>query len=652
MKSAPFYAALLAAQQHLAVDPSEAERRAKAILKAAPKMPAATLILAQARRRRGDADGARALLAPLAREWPRDALIQYELGESLVALGRGDSAIAALRKAVTARPDFGLAWRVLADQLFAAGDRAGADEAYGCYFSAPIDEPALIQASQALSGGRLEEAEGKLSAILHDRPHEVRALAMLGEAYLKQRRYLEALGPLSRCLQRRPGHTGVVHGLCHALIGLGLYDEAIAPLEDLVRKTPDSVDLRALLGTCASSLGDQDRAITLFQHTLADAPRKAHVWMLLGTSLKAVGRTDEAVAAFRRAIEVGPDHAEAWFMLGELKTLRYTADDRAALRRLAEDLAVKGRDRVFIHFALARALEDDGAYEDAFAQYAAGAGLNRSLHPYDSEEFAARRRADEALFSAEFFASRAEGGDPSPAPIFIVGLPRSGSTLVEQILSSHSAVEGTMELPYLPRIASEFFGGKIAALSSAERTAQGEIYLAKAARHRRRDRPFFIDKAPANFQNIGLIQLVLPNAKIIDVRRHPLGSGVSLFRQLFRSPGGFSCDLADIGRHYRDYLGLMRHFDRVLPGRIHQVIYEDLVADPEAEIRHLLAYCGLPFEEACLRFHETRRPVMTPSSEQVRRPITKEGLEYWRRYEPWLAPLKVALGQALEAWRE
>jgi predicted Zn-dependent protease len=248
MKSAPFYEALLTAQQRLALDPSEAGRRAKAILKAAPKMPAAPLILAQARRRLGDADGARALLAPLAREWPGDALIQYELGEALVALGRRDSAVAPLRKAVTARPDFGLAWRTLADQLFAAGDSAGADEAYGRYFSAPIEEPALIQASQALAAGRLEEAEGRLSAILHDRPHEVRALAMLGEAYLKQRRYGEAVGLLSRCLQRRPGHSGVAHGLCHALVGLGLNDEAIGPLEDLVRRTPDNPDLRALLG--------------------------------------------------------------------------------------------------------------------------------------------------------------------------------------------------------------------------------------------------------------------------------------------------------------------------------------------------------------------------------------------------------------------
>jgi tetratricopeptide (TPR) repeat protein len=288
--------------------------------------------------------------------------------------------------------------------------------------------------------------------------------------------------------------------------------------------------------------------------------------MLLGTSLKAVGRTDEAVAAFRRAIEVGPDHSEAWFMLGEMKTVPYTADDRAALQRLAADSAVKGRDRVFIHFALARSLEDDSAYADAFAHYASGAGLSRSQQPYDPEEFAARRRADEALFTSDFFGSRAEGGDPGSAPIFIVGLPRSGSTLVEQILSSHTAVEGTMELPYLPRIASELSDGRIPALSPAERTAQGEIYLAKAARHRRTDRPFFIDKAPDNFQNIGLIRLILPNAKIIDVRRNPLASGVSLFRQLFRSPGGFTCDLTDIGRRYRDYLDLMRHFDRVRRG--------------------------------------------------------------------------------------
>jgi hypothetical protein len=315
------------------------------------------------------------------------------------------------------------------------------------------------------------------------------------------------------------------------------------------------------------------------------------------------------------------------------------------------DLA--GEDRLHLHFALGKALEDRGEADAAFAQYPAGARRRRQDQPYDPDALTAFVRRSTRLFTKAFLAARAGGGSSSPAPIFIVGLPRSGSTLIEQILASHSAVEGTMELPDIGYLAGGVTGYPegLAALPPAALAALGDAFVGGAEIHRKLGRPCFIDKMPNNFQHVGFIHLILPRATIIDARRHPLGAGFSAFKQLFARGQAFSDDLGDIGRYYRDYVELMAHFDDVMPGRVHRVIYEDLVEDTEGEVRRLLNHCGLPFEAACLRFHETDRPVRTVSSEQVRRPIYREGLDQWRRYEAHLGPLAEALGPALEGWR-
>jgi hypothetical protein len=313
-------------------------------------------------------------------------------------------------------------------------------------------------------------------------------------------------------------------------------------------------------------------------------------------------------------------------------------------------------DRLHLRFALGKALEDRGDFAGSFKHYSEGARLRRGELHYDADQTSEETRRSQALFTQDFFALRADGGATSSAPIFIVGLPRSGSTLVEQILSSHSSVEGTMELPDLPRIArtigrdGDYFD-RLAALTPDERTLLGEEFLSAARVHRKLGRPFFIDKMPNNCRHIGLIHLILPRATIIDARRHPMAACFSAFKQHFARGQGFSYDLADLGRYYRDYVTLMDHVDAVLPGRIHRVIYEDIVDGMEAEVRRLLDHCELPFEEACLRFHENVRAVRTASSEQVRRPIYREGLEHWRNYAPWLSPLSVALGPTLETWR-
>ena len=315
-----------------------------------------------------------------------------------------------------------------------------------------------------------------------------------------------------------------------------------------------------------------------------------------------------------------------------------------------------------LHYALGKACEDRRAYPDAFDHFAQGAAVRRAQLAYDAGAASEQTRRSMALFSENFFAERTDGGSDDDAPIFIVGLPRSGSTLIEQILASHSAVEGTMELPDIGVIAQTLRGIKrdgparrypeaAADLDAATRTALGDRYIAQTRIHRLKGRRFFIDKMPNNFHNIGLIHLILPRAKIIDARRHPMGTCFSAFKQHFAQGQGFSYDLADLGRYYTDYAALMAHYDAVLPGRVHRVIYEDMVNDTEAEVRRLLDYCGLPFEAGCLDFHQNDRAVRTVSSEQVRRPIFRDGLEQWRQYEEWLEPLKTALGPTLEDWR-
>jgi hypothetical protein len=315
-------------------------------------------------------------------------------------------------------------------------------------------------------------------------------------------------------------------------------------------------------------------------------------------------------------------------------------------------------DRWHLHFALGKALEDEARYGESFGHYSEGNRLRRLALDYEADDITDHVQRSCAFFTREFFAERSGWGSSAPDPIFIVGLPRAGSTLIEQILASHSQVEGTMELPDIVSIARRL-GGKLrrsdhsaypellAELDSAAVRALGEEYLARTCIHRRLGKPFFVDKMPNNFAHAGLIHLILPKAKIIDARRHPLACSFALFKQHFARGQGFSYALDDIARYYTDYAALMAHFDSVLPTCIHRVFYERLVEDVEGEVRRLLAYCGLPFEESCLRFYENARPVRTASSEQVRLPVFTDSLVQWRHYEQWLAPLKTALALVL-----
>ena len=637
----------------LAEDPSGAARRAEAILRIAPADPRAALILASARRRLGDAPGARALLEPLAKAYPGAALTAYELGLTLAAMGETEPAIASLRRAVSLKPDLADAWRALGDQLFAHGDAAGAEAAFAQHLRASVSDPALKGAAEHLFHGRLDAAEKSLGAHLSAHPDDVVALHMLAEARLRRGRDGEAEVLLARAVEIDPSFDGARFDYANVLFRRQKGAEAMAQLEPLLRGQPDNAAYRNLMAACQALTGEHERAVAGYRTLLTTFEGQPKIWLNLGHAQRTVGRPVEAAAAYKRAIELAPGLGEAYWSLANLKVASFTPDEEGAMSGQLERNDLPRDDRLHLHFALGKALEDRGQAQDAFAHYAAGARLRREDETYDAEAVTAFSRRSMRLFTKRFFADRAEAGSASDAPIFIVGLPRSGSTLVEQILASHSAVEGTMELPDIGYLTGALKGypQSLTALDPAALAALGDAYIERTAIHRKLGRPHFIDKMPNNFHHIGFIHLVLPRARIIDVRRHPMGACFSAYKQLFARGQAFSYDLADLGRYYRDYVALMAHFDQVLPGRVHRVLYEDLVEDTEGVVRRLLEHCRLPFEAACLEFHKNDRPVRTVSSEQVRQPIYRQGLDQWRSYGAKLGPLKAALGPALDTWR-
>jgi Flp pilus assembly protein TadD len=664
MRGAPARSLTVAVEQAaalLASAPADAERGARAVLKATPHDPRAALILASARRRQGDPAGALGLLAPLARAFPRAANTHCELGLTLLALGETAPAAAALRQATALNRELPEAWRALGDLLFRAGDLTGADAAYAEHGRAAVQDPRLKPAAEALFEGRLADAETRLRAHLKTRPRDGVALHLLAKAYLQRERCADAEVLLAQALELDRGFDGARFDYARALFQQQKAAMALAQIEPLLARAPREPAYRNLYAAALALLGEDARALEIQQALVAEFPAQPKVWLNSGHALRTIGRREAAMQAYRRALALQPGLGEAWWGLANLKVAAFTPEDVTAMsvalqrRDLAED------DRLHLNFALGKALEDADEYAASFRRYAEGCRLRRARTAYDAAAVTAQVVRAKALFDRDFLASRRGAGTPDPVPIFIVGLPRSGSTLIEQILASHSRVEGTMELPHLGWLAraldaeAQGSGGSypevLAGLAPSRLAALGEAYLEGVRAHRKLGRPCFVDKMPNNFQHVGLIRLILPKARIIDARRHPLGACFSAFKQHFAQGQAFTYDLGDLGRYYRDYVELMDHFDAVAPGAVHRVIYEDLVEDAETQVRRLLDHCGLPFEAACLRFYDNDRAVRTVSSEQVRRPIYREGLERWRAYEPWLGELKAALGPALQTWR-
>ena len=653
-------AALAHAAHLLKTRPDLAVRQVQEILDAVPGDPRALLVLGMAMRRGGDAAGARAVLEPLARAQPRSAQTHFEWAMVLASAGETLAAVAALRHALGLKRDMPEGWRALGDLLRATGDEVGADGAYAQLIRASVNDPRLMTAADALCDDKLDVAEHWLREHLRAHPTDVAALRMLAETGTRLGRYGDAEALLLRCLALAPSFSGARYNLAIVLYRQQKAADALPHVEALLAEDAAEPSYRNLLAACLGLVGDYQRAIDVYAAVLTDFPDQPKVWLSYGHALKTAGRRDDAIAAYDRCIALAPQLGETYWSLANLKTVPFSPDQERAMRAGLARVGADVEDRLHLHYALGKASEDAGDYAASFEHYAQGARLRREDVPYDADLTTSQMRRAKALFTTPFFAARAGRGSPAPDPIFVVGLPRSGSTLIEQILASHSAVEGTMELPEIVAVArdlgrsdgkGEAYPEALGDLSPDDLAALGEGFIARTRIHRKLGRPFFIDKMPNNFQHLGLIKLILPHAKIIDARRHPMGACFSAFKQHFARGQAFSYDLTDLGRYYADYVEIMRRYDMVIPGAVHRVIYEDVVENTEAEVRRLLAYCGLPFEDGCLRFYDNARAVRTASSEQVRKPIFREGLEQWRNFEPWLGPLKTALGETLEDWR-
>jgi tetratricopeptide (TPR) repeat protein len=653
--------ALAHAARMLESHPDITAEQAAEVLKVVPGHPVATLLLGAGRRAMGDAAGALPLVEPLVKAHPQWPTPHYELGLVLGALGRGEAAIEELRQAVALKADMPAAWRALGDHLTAIGDTDGADAAYAQNIKYSTRDPRLMEAGAHLCEGRIAPAEALLREHLKQHPTDVAAIRMLAEVAARLGRYGDAENLLTRCLELAPSFTAARHNYAVVLHRQHKVGDALTEIERALAAEPRNPGYRNLKAAILSRIGEQDASISVYGDVLADYPRQPKVWMSYGHALKTAGRQKESIDAYRKAIELAPNLGEAYWSLANLKKFRFTAQDVAAMRAQLERADLQPEDRLHFDFALGKAMEDEGAYEESFRHYEKGNAVRLEAFGYEADDVTEHMRRSQATLTPEFFAERAGVGCPAPDPIFIVGLPRAGSTLIEQILSSHSQVEGTMELPDVIAMARSLGGRKtkreksrypevLASLDAKDFRALGERFLASTRIQRKTPAPFFIDKMPNNFAHIGLIHLMLPNAKIIDARRHPLGCCFSNFKQQFARGQNYTYSLEDIGRYYRDYVELMAHYDGVLPGRIHRVFYESMIEDTEGEVRRLLAYCNLPFEEACLRFYENERAVRTASSEQVRSPIYREGLDQWRHFEPWLDPLKAALGPVLAAY--
>lgn len=642
-------------------NPVLAAEQAAEILKAVPGHPLATLLLGVARRCSGDPAAALEVLGPLAELHPQWALAQVELALALSGLQRSAAAIAALQRAVTLKPDMPDAWRALGDELTTVGDFAGADSAYAQNIRASTKDERLLTAAAALCENNIPQAEALLRAHLKKHPTDVAALRMLAEVAARLRRYADAETLLARCLELAPSFTAARHQHAIVLHRQNKPAAALRAVNDLLEQEPRNPGYNNLKAAILARIGELQESIEIYADVLAEYPAQPKIWLSYGHALKTHGRESDSIEAYRKSVELEPSLGEAYWSLANLKTVRFNENEINAMRLQLERPHLTVDDKLHLHFALGKALEDQGDYAASFEHYAVGNELRRGQMDYRADEMSTHVARVKSLFSAQFFADRKGYGAAAPDPIFIVGLPRAGSTLLEQILSSHSRVEGTMELPDISGLARSLFDrGKksgspgysavLATLDADQCRELGERYLSQTRVQRKTAAPFFIDKMPNNFAHIDLIQLALPQAKIIDARRHPLGCCFSGFKQHFARGQGFTYSLADIGRYYRDYVELMAFFDEVLPGRVHRVIYEAMIDDTEGEIRSLLQYCGLPFEENCLRFFETERDVRTASSQQVRKPIFREGVDHWRHYEPWLDPLKKSLGIVLERY--
>jgi len=569
--------------------------------------------------------------------------------------GRLENAREALKRVLHEMPELQEAWVAFAAVLV---DLQKYEDARFAFERARLLDPQLERidaATAALLAADRRRAEEVFREVLKADASHVAALCGLAAVALSAGNHKDSERLLRHALRQSPHSPLAQRGLSNTLLSAGRLEEAETTMRKLLRLEPENPQNWIALGAVYTRLLRQSEALEAFEEAVRLKPQEVRLRLSIGHLNKTLGRREACERAYHECLRMNPDFGEAYWSLADLKNYTFNDDEVAAMSRLLERPAHDADNTAQVHFALGRALEQRQQYSQSFAHYARGNALRRRTSPFSITKFEEKSQRVMRLYDQAFFAPRAGGGNPDAAPIFVVGLPRSGSTLVEQILASHSSVEGTMELPNILTLVREFdhadargdaYPESVRPVAREGLTALGTRYLLET-QPLRTGKPRFIDKMPNNFSHVGFIHAILPNATIVDVRRHPLDACFSTFKQYFSEGQSFSYDLEDLGRYYRCYLALMDHWDAVLPGKVMHLQYEALIRDPEGNIRRLLDHCRLPFEATCLSFHQTRRAVRTASSEQVRQPLYSSGVGYWRNFSQDLDPLKAVLGEAL-----
>ena len=591
---------------------------------------------------------AQAMLARLHAAMPEYGRAWQEAGHLARAQGHQAQAIAAYLRATRFNPALDASWRALAELQDGAAARSAQSQAERIA-GLPRE---LVAVTHHLHEGRILRAEEICRHFLRTHPQNVEGMRLLAQIGIKLGILDDAEFLLESARVFEPDNVQVHLDYIDALRRRQKFDHAREEAESLYQSDPDNPLFQSHLAIESMQTGDYDRAFALFDKVLEKVPGDPATLTSRGHALKTTGMGEEAVQSYRSAVSAKPDHGDAWYALANLKTYRFTDDEMTRMEEQVARPDLAFMDRVHLSFALGKGHEDRKDYEASFGHYERGNALKRAQTRYDADTMSAELAKQREFCTRELFARHAGAGHKAPDPIFILGLPRAGSTLLEQILASHSQVDGTLELPDILALAHRLRGRKAGQsrypqvlhdLSAEQLETFGKQYIENTAIHRQ-GAPFFIDKMPNNFRHIGLIHLILPNAKIIDARRAPMDCCFSGFKQLFAEGQEFTYGLTEIGRYFADYVDLMQHWDEVLPGRVLRVQHEDVLDDPEGQIRRMLDYCGLEFEEACLNFHKTDRAVRTASSEQVRKPINRAGQGAWVPFDPWLGDLRAALG--------
>jgi tetratricopeptide (TPR) repeat protein len=597
-----------------------------------------------------------ATLARLEKWHPKFSRLFQERGYCHVARREAEPAIQAFVQAVNLNHALAASWKAL-QTLFRMTNQAESAANADSHVAKLAELPAeIVTATGMLEDGELQPAEKIVREYLLKHGDDVEAMRLLARIGLQLDVLDDAELLLASVLTLAPDYRAARYDYARVLLERHKHAQARAELDKLLQMEPDNRAYLMSYAAACAGLGEHERALLLYRRLLAETPQAEELHLSIGHAQKTLGRSREAIESYRAA-QCRADFGDAYWSLANLKTYGFSDEEIERMRREESGETTSLEDRYHFCFALGKALEDRGDYAGSFHYYERGNALKKSSSRYRPETIERNTRLQMQICTREFFAERAGLGCPSEAPIFIVGLPRAGSTLLEQILASHSRVEGTLELPDIPRLAAELVGRDgdnhnprypaiLAGMQPQEFRRLGEAYLA-STRPYRAGKPHFIDKMPNNFRHVGLIHLILPNARIIDARREPMACCFSNFKQLFASGQEFTYSLEDIARYYASYVALMNHWDRALPGKVLRIQHEELVEDLEGHVHRLLAFCGLEFEPACLEFHKTDRSIRTASSEQVRQPINRSGLDQWRHFEPWLDPLKRQLGELL-----